>query len=272
MTRDGIDWEEPDPDDPWSNIGYWGDHQIVYLLRLIEETDRYLPGALERLLNEAWFSYSDVPYRIAPYDEIVRDPKATIRFDLDAATRSAGRVDEVGGDGRLLWGRDREVYLVTLMEKLLVPALAKLSNYVPGGGIWMNTQRPEWNDANNALVGFGLSMVTLYQLRAVSRTSTLRLMVDELQGSMRDRDVYRGRPTGLRRPHRVLAWRLRSRLTSAPMTSATQESLLDSSSECAFSEYRSPDLRHRASLALFIGSDLGSRSQRTVRDCGHRPP
>ena len=73
ITRDGIDWEVPDPDDPWSNIGYWGDHQIVYLLRLLEETDRYLPGALERLLNEPWFSYSDVPYRIAPYDEMVRD-------------------------------------------------------------------------------------------------------------------------------------------------------------------------------------------------------
>ncbi|MDP7513266.1 MAG: hypothetical protein QF587_05925, partial [Candidatus Marinimicrobia bacterium] len=29
----------------------------------------------------------------------------------------------------------------------------------------MNTQRPEWNDANNALVGNGTSMVTLYYLR-----------------------------------------------------------------------------------------------------------
>ena len=29
----------------------------------------------------------------------------------------------------------------------------------------MNTQRPEWNDGNNALVGNGLSMVTLYYLR-----------------------------------------------------------------------------------------------------------
>ena len=29
----------------------------------------------------------------------------------------------------------------------------------------MNTQRPEWNDANNALVGSGVSMVTLYYLR-----------------------------------------------------------------------------------------------------------
>ena len=29
----------------------------------------------------------------------------------------------------------------------------------------MNTQRPEWNDANNALVGYGVSMVTLYYTR-----------------------------------------------------------------------------------------------------------
>ena len=28
----------------------------------------------------------------------------------------------------------------------------------------MNAQRPEWNDANNALVGYGVSMVTLYYL------------------------------------------------------------------------------------------------------------
>ncbi|MGB5428677.1 MAG: hypothetical protein WBM94_03315, partial [Eudoraea sp.] len=32
-------------------------------------------------------------------------------------------------------------------------------------GIWLNTQRPEWNDANNALVGNGVSMVTLYYIR-----------------------------------------------------------------------------------------------------------
>jgi hypothetical protein len=33
----------------------------------------------------------------------------------------------------------------------------------------MNTQRPEWNDANNALVGNGVSMVTLYYLRRFLR-------------------------------------------------------------------------------------------------------
>jgi len=53
---------------------------------------------------------------------------------------------------------------VGLVEKLLVPALSKLSNFIPGGGIWMNTQRPEWNDANNALAGPGVSMVTVFHL------------------------------------------------------------------------------------------------------------
>ena len=56
---------------------------------------------------------------------------------------------------------DGEVRLVTLGEKLLVPLLVKLTNLVPGSGIWLNTQRPEWNDANNALAGWGLSLVTL---------------------------------------------------------------------------------------------------------------
>jgi hypothetical protein len=50
------------------------------------------------------------------------------------------------------------------IEKILVTVLTRLTNYVPDGGIWMNTQRPEWNDANNALVGNGLSMVTLNYL------------------------------------------------------------------------------------------------------------
>jgi hypothetical protein len=54
---------------------------------------------------------------------------------------------------------------VNLAEKLLVPILAKLANFIPEAGIWMNTQRPEWNDANNALVGYGVSMVTLCYLR-----------------------------------------------------------------------------------------------------------
>ena len=57
------------------------------------------------------------------------------------------------------------MYQVTLLEKLLVPMLSKLSNLVVGGGIWLNTQRPEWNDGNNALVGSGVSFVTLCYLQ-----------------------------------------------------------------------------------------------------------
>jgi len=51
------------------------------------------------------------------------------------------------------------------MEKILATVLSKVSNFIPEAGIWMNTQRPEWNDANNALVGNGVSMVTLCYLR-----------------------------------------------------------------------------------------------------------
>ncbi len=165
ITRHGIDWEVPDPDDPWSHIGYWGDHQIVYLLRLLEAADRYLPGQVVAMLGRRLFSYADVPYRIVSYERLVANPKLTIDYDDGAADRAAQRVDAIGGDGKLLTDTSGDVYLATLAEKLLVPALSKLSNFVPGGGIWMNTQRPEWNDANNALVGYGISMVTLYHLR-----------------------------------------------------------------------------------------------------------
>jgi hypothetical protein len=77
----------------------------------------------------------------------------------------AAAVASLGTDGRLLRGADGAVVHVTLTEKLLVLLLAKLTNLVPEGGIWMNTQRPEWNDANNALVGKGLSVVTVAYLR-----------------------------------------------------------------------------------------------------------
>ncbi|MCH2104532.1 MAG: hypothetical protein MK297_11040 [Planctomycetes bacterium] len=164
ITRDGIDWEVPDPEDPWATIGYWGDHQVAYLVRLIEQSVRAHPGRLADLLNQALFSYADVPYRLAPYAALVEDPWNTISFDKERDRRSRARAAERGADGQLLHGPGDEVVHVTLAEKLLVPALSKLSNLVPGGGVWMNTQRPEWNDANNALVGLGLSVVTACHL------------------------------------------------------------------------------------------------------------
>ena len=162
ITDRGIDWETIEPDDPWSYIGYWGDHQIIYLLRLLAQLRAHDPDRLAALLDERRFSYANVPYRIKPYADLLRDPHDTVVFDEAEDERIGERVESVGADGRLLWSPAGEVERVTLAEKLLVPLLAKLTNFVPGGGIWMNTQRPEWNDANNALVGNGISVVTLF--------------------------------------------------------------------------------------------------------------
>ncbi len=165
LTRDGVDWEVPQPDDPWSNIGYWGDHQVVYLLRLLEALHAHDAAAIATMLGEPIFSYAEVPYRLAPYADIVADPRATITYDAALAARIDQRVARRGTDGKLLTTSDGTVYHANLLEKLLVTALARLSNFVPDAGIWMNTQRPEWNDANNALAGGGVSVVTLCYLR-----------------------------------------------------------------------------------------------------------
>ncbi len=165
VSRDGFDWEVLDPHDPWSHIGYWGDHQIIYLQRLMEVAAAHDPTALTALLDQRVFGYADVPYRIKPYEELLRDPHATIDFDRDAHRAALARVEDLGHDGRLLAGRDGQIELATLSEKLVVMTIAKLANFVPEVGLWMNTQRPEWNDANNALVGYGASMVTVAHLR-----------------------------------------------------------------------------------------------------------
>jgi len=165
LTRAGIDWEIPHPHDPWSTIGYWGDHQIVYLLRFLEALPRFAPGTLQDLLTRPIFCYADVPYRIAPYDQIVAQPRTTIAYDREAALRIDSRVRASGTDGKLVHNHRGSILHVSFLEKLLVPALAKLANFVPEAGIWMNTQRPEWNDANNALAGHGVSVVTLCALR-----------------------------------------------------------------------------------------------------------
>ena len=165
LTREGFEWETLDPDDPWSHVGYWGDHQAIYLLKLLEVAEAARPGAVETLLDRRLFSYAVVPYRIRPYPELLADPRHTIDFDDQLDAELTRRVAEQGTEGALLPGPDGTPLRVSLAEKLLLVALTKLGDYIPGAGIWMNTQRPEWNDANNALVGYGVSMVTLYQLR-----------------------------------------------------------------------------------------------------------
>ena len=165
ITRQGIDWEIPEPNNPWANIGYWGDHQIIYLQKLMEISAKVHPGKLQEFLSKSIFSFANVPYRIKPYSDLQKNPFNTIDFNWDLERDIELRVLERGTDGKLVYTQNGCILHATFAEKLLTLLLAKLVNFVPEGGIWMNTQRPEWNDANNALVGKGLSVVTLCYLR-----------------------------------------------------------------------------------------------------------
>ena len=165
ITYNGVDWEVTEPSNPWANIGYWSDHQIIYLQKLMEVSHGVHPGRLRNILTRQTFSYAHVPYRIKPYTDLLKDPYNTIEFDWNLERQIKARQTERGTDAKLVYRPDGKLLQGSLAEKLLTLLLAKLVNFVPEGGIWMNTQRPEWNDANNALVGKGLSVVTLGYLR-----------------------------------------------------------------------------------------------------------
>ncbi|HAS8511361.1 TPA: hypothetical protein I7748_00675 [Vibrio vulnificus] len=182
ITKDGIDWELLEADDPWSNIGYWGDHQIIYLLKFLELAKKYQREELSELLTSDLFSYANVPYELCGVDKLFANPKDTVSFNHELQQRIEERVAQLGSDGRLILEGEDRVYMVNLCEKVLVPLLSKLSNLVLDGGIWLNTQRPEWNDANNAIVGNGLSMVTLYYMRRY--VAFLQGLMSELPSSV----------------------------------------------------------------------------------------
>lgn len=165
VTKDGFDWEAIEPNDPWSYIGYWGDHQIIYLLKFLEFIEHHYPNKLATYFDQNIFVYANVPYKIKNYTDILRNPKDTIIFDEGLDAKINQERAKIGADAALHKDGNLSIYKVNLLEKLLATVLAKVSNFIPEGGIWMNTQRPEWNDANNALVGNGVSMVTLYYLR-----------------------------------------------------------------------------------------------------------
>ncbi|MUU77782.1 hypothetical protein [Winogradskyella endarachnes] len=165
VTKDGFDWETIEADDPWSYIGYWGDHQIIYLLKFLEFIEKHYPNKLAGSFTQDLFVYANVPYKLKSYQDTLKNPKDTVDFDYELDKKINTIKERLGADGALLRDQNYFIYKVNLIEKLLATVLAKVSNFIPEGGIWLNTQRPEWNDANNALVGNGVSMVTLYYLR-----------------------------------------------------------------------------------------------------------
>lgn len=164
IDKDGVDWEVLDPQDDWSYVGYWGDHQIIYQTKLLERWQAVSPHTWTEWLDKDWFVCPAVPYRIQPASSIYRNAADTIIFDDKAHQAAWQRAEEIGSDGKMVF-RKGELLRLNGMEKLLISMSAKLDNLIPNVGIWLNTQRPEWNDANNALVGRGASAVTVYQLR-----------------------------------------------------------------------------------------------------------
>lgn len=164
INRQGIDWEIPDPANPWAQIGYWGDHQVIYFEKLLEFYDKTNRKELLENINEKIYTSSNVPYRIKSYDDIIKNPRVTIDFDRELSNELKLEELKKGSDAKLIQGSDGNPYLVSFATKILQIVIAKSANFVPGGGIWLNTQRPEWNDANNALAGYGLSVVTLCYL------------------------------------------------------------------------------------------------------------
>lgn len=252
ITKDGFEWEEPDPSDPWANIGYWGDHQIIYLLKLLGRCRDQSPASFSVYLARACCTYADIPYRIRAHEEICRNPQETIDFDEQHARAIQRRVDRIGNDGKLLTCDTQQPHQVSLLEKLLIPALTKLTNFVPEGGVWLNTQRPEWNDANNALVGRGLSVVTTCHLRrylafmvdllsdpdqsipqAVSFSRIVAELVDRLsQVLVRHRDAFENRIDDVQR---------RDILNELAMAGSDYRSELYNGGMCAGNEDRSVD-------------------------------
>ena len=163
ITRAGLDWEVPEEGNPWAQFGFWGDHQVIYLQKILEILWKFDKKQLLSLMNEKIFSTSNIPYRIKSYEEISKDPRNSIRFDysLDKKLRKDEKI--FGSDARCI-NDGQKLQLTTLSTKLMQLLLAKMLNHIPNAGIWMNMQRPEWNDANNALAGWGCSVVTMCYL------------------------------------------------------------------------------------------------------------
>ena len=65
--------------------------------------------------------YANVPYRIKPYNAIVKDPKNTILFDHEGDAAIRDKREALGADGALLSTPTGEVYKVNLSKKCWLP-------------------------------------------------------------------------------------------------------------------------------------------------------
>lgn len=102
VIKDGFDWEIIEFDDVWFYIGYWGDYQIIYLLKLFEFWEKQLLGDLQCYFSEDIFVYVNVFYKIKFFDKILEDFKDIIEFDYEVDEVIWQKWDQMGADGVLL--------------------------------------------------------------------------------------------------------------------------------------------------------------------------
>ncbi len=106
VTRNGFDWEAPEADTPWANIGYWGDHQIIYLLKLLELSFKHNTVNLLSYLDKKIFTYANVPYRIKSYNEFLMIRIIRLTFDHELNKRIIAKELVVGSDARFISNKD----------------------------------------------------------------------------------------------------------------------------------------------------------------------
>ena len=133
ITRNGVDWEISDP-------------RIPGATSVIGVTIRsFICCAYLKVRNDS--NQANWPTNFARKPAFTRmcrmkstastrscaDPRHTITFNHSLHQLLMSRARELGADGKLLTDDRGEIVLVSLAEKLLVPLLVKLSNFVPGG-------------------------------------------------------------------------------------------------------------------------------------------
>jgi hypothetical protein len=128
VTKDGFDWETIEPGNPWAYIGYWGDHQIIYLLKFLEFSENYYPNKLAESFSKNLFVYANVPYLIKDYENLLENPKDTIVYDYENEVRIQAQRAKIGADGALLTDVNNQIYKVNFIEKVLATVLAKMSS------------------------------------------------------------------------------------------------------------------------------------------------
>ena len=102
----------PEPDNPGRYIGYWGDHQIIYLLKLLECRVQDHPGALWRRLPERPSSSTPTsPTGSSRTRSCSRIRKNTIDYDDEREKVIEQKVAAIGADGKLVRETDDAVHL-----------------------------------------------------------------------------------------------------------------------------------------------------------------